>query len=67
MGQSINLTDHFVSAMTPNTKLAAIEFGELGSYSDPTGHELNNTIQLLKNRERPWLVVFIQGWQRIRY
>ncbi|MBV9276433.1 MAG: hypothetical protein JO333_21240, partial [Verrucomicrobia bacterium] len=29
-------------------KLAAIEFGELGSYSDPSGGELNNTIQLLK-------------------
>ncbi|MBV8815347.1 MAG: hypothetical protein JO271_12725 [Verrucomicrobia bacterium] len=43
-------------------KLAAIEFGELGSYSDPSGGELNNTIQLLKNTERPLLVVFIHGW-----
>jgi hypothetical protein len=34
--------------------------------SDPTGHEFNNTIQLLKNTERPLLVVFIDGWQRIR-
>jgi hypothetical protein len=38
-------------------KLAAIEFGELGSYGDPYKGELKNTIQLLKNTERPLLVV----------
>jgi hypothetical protein len=43
-------------------KLAAIEFGELGSYADPCKGELNNTIQLLKNTERPLLVVYIHGW-----
>jgi pimeloyl-ACP methyl ester carboxylesterase len=43
-------------------KLAAIEFGELGSYADPYKRELNNTIQLLKNTERPLLVVYIHGW-----
>ena len=42
--------------------LAAIEFGELGSYSDASKGELKNTIQLLKNTERPLLVVFIHGW-----
>src|ERR1700751_2237877 len=44
-------------------KLAAIEFGELGSYADPYKGELNNTIQLLRNTERPLLVVYIHGWQ----
>ncbi len=43
-------------------KLAAIEFGELGSYADADKGELNNTIQLLKNTERPLLVVYIHGW-----
>ena len=43
-------------------KLAAIEFGELGSYADPYKGELNNAIQLLRNTERPLLVVYIHGW-----
>ena len=43
-------------------KLAAIEFGELGSYADDSKGELDNTIQLLKNTERPLLVVYIHGW-----
>ncbi len=43
-------------------KLATIEFGELGSYADAYKGELNNTIQLLKNTERPLLVVYIHGW-----
>lgn len=42
--------------------LAAIEFGELGSYSDASKGELSNTIQLLKSTERPLLVVYIHGW-----
>jgi hypothetical protein len=43
-------------------QLAAIEFGELGSYADSYKGELDNTIQLLKNTERPLLVVYIHGW-----
>ena len=43
-------------------KLAAIEFGELGSYADATKHELDNTTQLLHSTERPLLVVYIHGW-----
>jgi hypothetical protein len=43
-------------------KLAAIEFGELGSYADPFRHELQNTIQLLQKADRPLLVVYIHGW-----
>jgi hypothetical protein len=43
-------------------KLAAIEFGELGSYADAYQGELNNTIQLLRDTERPLLVVYIHGW-----
>jgi len=42
--------------------LTAIEFGELGSYADPSAGELKKTIQLLKSTERPLLVVFIHGW-----
>jgi pimeloyl-ACP methyl ester carboxylesterase len=43
-------------------KLGVIEFGELGSYADAREGELNNTIELLKNTERPLLVVYIHGW-----
>ena len=43
-------------------KLAAVEFGELGSYADPFGRELHNTIQLLQAVDRPLLVVYIHGW-----
>ena len=43
-------------------KLAMIEFGELGSYADPYRHELQNTIQLLRQADRPLLVVYIHGW-----
>jgi hypothetical protein len=43
-------------------KLAAIEFGELGSYADADKGELDNTIRLLQKTERPLLVVYIHGW-----
>jgi hypothetical protein len=43
-------------------KLAAIEFGELGSYADAYKVELKNTLDLLKKAERPLLVVYIHGW-----
>jgi pimeloyl-ACP methyl ester carboxylesterase len=43
-------------------KLAAIEFGELGSYADAYKDELKNTIELLKKTERRLLVVYIHGW-----
>jgi hypothetical protein len=43
-------------------KLAAIEFGELGSYADPYRRELQDTIQLLRKADRPLLVVYIHGW-----
>jgi hypothetical protein len=43
-------------------RLAAIEFGELGSYADPSKGELDRTIELLKNTQRPLLVVYIHGW-----
>jgi pimeloyl-ACP methyl ester carboxylesterase len=46
----------------PQYKLAAIEFGELGSYADPSKGELSSTIKLLKQTERPLLVVYIHGW-----
>src|SRR5262249_34443391 len=46
----------------PQYQLAAVEFGELGSYSDPTKVELRNTIELLKKADRPLLVVYIHGW-----
>jgi hypothetical protein len=43
-------------------RLTAIEFGELGSYADPAKGELDKTIELLKNTQRPLLVVYIHGW-----
>jgi hypothetical protein len=45
-----------------NHKLAVLEFGEFGSYSDPTLRELSNAINLVRRTERPLLVIYIHGW-----
>jgi len=43
-------------------KLAVLEFGEFGSYSDPALNESSNAINLVKHTERPLLVIYIHGW-----
>jgi pimeloyl-ACP methyl ester carboxylesterase len=45
-----------------NHKLAVLEFGEFGSYTDPTLNEVSNAINLVKRTERPLLVIYIHGW-----
>jgi pimeloyl-ACP methyl ester carboxylesterase len=41
-------------------KLAFLEFGEFGSYKDPS--ELANARDLVRNTENPFLVIYIHGW-----
>jgi pimeloyl-ACP methyl ester carboxylesterase len=46
--------DHF--------RLAVVEFGEFGSYADPKLHQINTAIDLIRNIQRPLLVIYIHGW-----
>src|SRR2546423_11747873 len=41
--------------------LAFIEFGEQGSYQDPT--QLENTLALIKATPKPLVVTYVHGWQ----
>ncbi len=41
--------------------LAFVEFGEQGSYQDPT--QLENTRDLIKNTARPLVLTYVHGWQ----
>ena len=54
--------DHNILNNDREYKLAAVEFGELGSYADSSKGQLSKTIELLKNTDRPLLVVYIHGW-----
>ncbi|MEA3187272.1 MAG: hypothetical protein QOD99_1102 [Chthoniobacter sp.] len=42
-------------------RLAYVEFGEQGSYQDPT--QLENALQLIKETPRPLVVTYVHGWQ----
>jgi hypothetical protein len=42
-------------------KLAFVEFGEQGSYQDPS--QLKNAIQLVEKTERPLVITYVHGWQ----
>ncbi len=41
--------------------LAFVEFGEQGSYQDPS--QLENARNLIKNTSRPLVVTYVHGWQ----
>jgi len=41
--------------------LAFVEFGEQGSYQDPT--QLENALALIKSTPRPLVVTYVHGWQ----
>jgi hypothetical protein len=43
-------------------KLAVVEFGEFGSYADPTLHQIKAAIDVVRNTDRPLLVIYIHGW-----
>jgi hypothetical protein len=45
-------------------KIAFIEFGEQGSYQDPT--QLNNALDLIENTEKPLVITYVHGWQNKR-
>src|SRR6202011_3867260 len=42
-------------------KLAFVEFGEQGSYQDPS--QLMNAIQLVEKTDRPLVITYVHGWQ----
>lgn len=42
-------------------KLAFIEFGEHGSYQDPS--QLQNALRLIRGTDRPLVITYIHGWQ----
>ena len=46
----------------PSYKLAVLEFGEFGSYADPSMAQKEDDIKLLRNTPRPLLVMYIHGW-----
>jgi len=41
-------------------QLAFIEFGEQGSYQDPT--QLQNAVDLIKSTPRPLVITYVHGW-----
>jgi len=42
-------------------KVAFIEFGEQGSYQDPT--QLQNALDLIRNTDKPLVITYVHGWQ----
>jgi hypothetical protein len=44
----------------PGYDLAFIEFGEQGSYQDPT--QLQNVVDLIKRTPRPLVITYVHGW-----
>lgn len=42
-------------------KLAFIEFGEQGSYQDPS--QLTNAVELVEKTNRPLVITYVHGWQ----
>jgi len=60
--RSNNATNLQNSVDTENGyKIAFIEFGEQGSYQDPT--QLKNALDLIQNTERPLVITYVHGWQ----
>ena len=41
--------------------MAFIEFGEQGSYQDPT--QLQNALDLIRVTEKPLVITYVHGWQ----
>jgi hypothetical protein len=44
----------------PGCELAFIEFGEQGSYQDPS--QLQNAVDLIKRTPRPLVITYVHGW-----
>ena len=42
-------------------RMAFIEFGEQGSYQDPT--QLQNALDLIRVTEKPLVITYVHGWQ----
>lgn len=57
-----NTTDQPKRSIVRNDgyELAFIEFGEQGSYQDPT--QLENAVNLIKSTPRPLVITYVHGW-----
>jgi hypothetical protein len=57
-----NSTDVPKNSIRPKEghQLAFIEFGEQGSYQDPT--QLQNAVDLIKSTPRPLVITYVHGW-----
>jgi hypothetical protein len=57
-----NTTEHPTNSVMPKSgyDLAFIEFGEQGSYQDPS--QLQNAIDLIKRTPRPLVISYVHGW-----
>jgi hypothetical protein len=42
-------------------KVAFVEFGEQGSYQDPT--QLQNALALIRDTRQPLVITYVHGWQ----
>ena len=57
-----NTSEHPTKSIVPKTgfELAFVEFGEQGSYQDPT--QLQNAVDLIKRTPRPLVITYVHGW-----
>lgn len=57
-----NTSAHATNSIMPKTgcELAFIEFGEQGSYQDPS--QLQNAVDLIKRTPRPLVITYVHGW-----
>ena len=57
-----NTSAHPTNSIVPKTgcELAFIEFGEQGSYQDPS--QLQNAVDLIKRTPRPLVITYVHGW-----
>lgn len=57
-----NTSEHPTKSIVPKAgfELAFVEFGEQGSYQDPT--QLQNAVDLIKRTPRPLVITYVHGW-----
>jgi hypothetical protein len=57
-----NTSEHPTKSIVPKAgfELAFVEFGEQGSYQDPT--QLQNAVDLIKRTARPLVITYVHGW-----
>ena len=57
-----NTSDRPTNSIVPKSgfELAFVEFGEQGSYQDPS--QLQNAVDLIKRTPRPLVITYVHGW-----